>query len=138
MSAASPRSRTSIMMAATVSISPASSATLRVAICANLRVRRSPSSSRIISITNSILSQHIAPDDAAIRRAMLDIDGHVRRLDEDEAIAPALVRDREPTRVARLSADAHARTLQQGERFVLHPSLRNSDGQLRHSLNLSN
>src|SRR5437588_1261615 len=58
MSAASPRSRTSIMMAATVSINPASSATLRAAICASLRVRRSPSSSRIISITNSILSQH--------------------------------------------------------------------------------
>src|SRR5205085_12128204 len=73
--------------------------------------------------------QHIAPNNATVHNSMLDVNRHVRRFDEHEAITPALVFKRESARRQCVIAHAHACTRQHAQSFILHPPLRHCDGQ---------
>src|SRR5215217_2471457 len=68
------------------------------------------------------LQQHVAPDDATVRNAMLDVNRNVRRLNEDETILAGLVHQREAARVRGIIAQTNTSARQQRQRALLHPS----------------
>ena len=73
--------------------------------------------------------QYIPAHHTAVRDPVLDVNRHVRGLDEDETVAARFILDGKSARRERARAEANARPREKPERVFLRPPFGDGDGQ---------